>query len=96
MKAQKHTPGPWMNPNLSNEVMTIPNGEIKICRVYAILENDRGEANAKLIAAAPELLDALLLIKKFSYQIDCTSESAKKDIKEALMKAELVIKRALL
>lgn len=55
----KHTPAPWMYPSMSNEVMTAPSGDLKICRVYPISENDNGEANARLIAAAPELLEAL-------------------------------------
>jgi len=55
----RHTPGPWWNPSFSNEVMTTPDGQIKICRVFAVSEENSGEANAKLIAAAPELLEVL-------------------------------------
>ena len=58
----KHTPGPWME---WNDDIKAKNGSL-ICNVYASEQdvgksNGRGESdyNARLIAAAPELLDAL-------------------------------------
>jgi hypothetical protein len=63
MDSNTHTPGPWWNPEHSNEVMTIPRGDIKICKVHAISEDNNGQANAKLIAAAPELLEACIAIR---------------------------------
>ena len=62
----KHTPGPWriierpestvwiqgqQDENGYREVCTLPN--------YLLLQREKTEANARLIAAAPELLEAL-------------------------------------
>ncbi|MDX9747441.1 MAG: hypothetical protein RBT57_02970 [Paludibacter sp.] len=59
-----HTPGPWKT-NYSErypeyDFVTGKNGEI-ICQFFSKSEEDYSnkEANAKLIAAAPELLEAL-------------------------------------
>ncbi len=64
---QKHTPGHWVYHILDNQlpvVFTDDEDGITICQLYD--ENTRmgenaenNEANAKLIAAAPELLEAL-------------------------------------
>lgn len=54
-----HTPGPWayrVDPDLDDNI-TGPNAE-QIARVYAT-DTEAGMANAALIAAAPELLEAL-------------------------------------
>lgn len=61
----KHTPGPWEAakkgyPTTRIEAST---GQI-ICDVNSIHFSGTGEANAKLIAAAPELLEALIEAKK--------------------------------
>lgn len=65
----KHTPGPWGIRNLSSG--EVPNGDIEICGSGAricIIEgsdayhygwNSEREANARLIAAAPDLLGTL-------------------------------------
>lgn len=50
----KPTPGPWWFDG--REVMTVPRGDIKICKVHPISEDDDGSANGKLLAAAPDLL----------------------------------------
>ena len=58
----KHTPGPWINcPSTARGAAP---GKVHVC----YLTEDRGyellpqtEANARLIAAAPELLEALRL-----------------------------------
>lgn len=68
MTNQKHTPGPWEIRDLSSD--EIPNGDIAICGSGAEISiikgsdayhpgwNSEREANARLIAAAPELLTA--------------------------------------
>ena len=58
----KHTPGPW-TVNAYNE---IESGAVRICSVdieetNAGLNGGEGQANARLIAAAPDLLEALRL-----------------------------------
>lgn len=58
MSAQ-HTPGPWFNTSEDDyptgQVSTSPLGSGDICVVY----NDNAKADARLIAAAPMLLEAL-------------------------------------
>ena len=67
----KHTPGPWIGagpsyvdplPKYINEIVADreDDDECKtICYMPVIDEDDETEANARLIAAAPELYDAL-------------------------------------
>jgi len=54
----KHTPQPWRSNDFSSSVYGYIFGDKQaICRVF--LDGDECEANARLIAAAPELLEAL-------------------------------------
>jgi len=59
----KHTPGPWKIIRLDNEVYINPDREsgeyALIARINGTHRRDSQEANARLIAAAPELLEAL-------------------------------------
>ena len=66
MSANKHTPGPWEAVgNLVRSPMVQPQGlskgvQIAECRdAYFLSHTEESKANAHLIAAAPELLDAL-------------------------------------
>lgn len=61
---REHTPGPWsLNPNNSTEVFFGPadsgRDTIDGADVYWCEDFERAEANARLIAAAPELLTTL-------------------------------------
>lgn len=60
MNKPTHTPGPWevaQRPcNGSNQVWPVATGEGRICTV---MDGSRSNANAKLIAAAPDLLAAI-------------------------------------
>lgn len=62
----KHTPGPWINETYSVVASNTPvdGGDI-ICEAPLIFDDSmrRWQANARLIAAAPELLDALKAIR---------------------------------
>jgi hypothetical protein len=68
----KHTPGPWRyrkGDEWSHSVVTdhgtLPDGSENAWTVATLNKNrDEHEANAKLIAAAPELLEALILLEK--------------------------------
>ena len=71
----KHTPGPWWNSS-SNEILGDPMGYIKIGRVFPISEKDDGSANARLVAAAPELLEALIVARKFILKTGVTYDNA--------------------
>jgi hypothetical protein len=52
----EHTPGPWMNPNLDYEVMTVPRGDVKICKLYPLRKAEEVLANGALVASAPAML----------------------------------------
>lgn len=60
-KQAKHTPGPWKvveqtDPPIVSAIT--PRGELDIADVIAQADQDEDEANARLIAASPELLQA--------------------------------------
>lgn len=63
----KHTPGPWRQGGvkeflLNNKCREICADEARIGLVYGISDEDN-KANAMLVAAAPEMLAALLRIR---------------------------------
>lgn len=53
----KHTPGPWAKSALGREVRAADHSAI--CRMATTRCNDESNANALLIATAPELLAVL-------------------------------------
>ena len=59
----KHTPGPWIFDNEIGFIRTDtpPYGEWDVAKVNIV--RAEAKANARLIAAAPELLDALKLMR---------------------------------
>ena len=62
MKAKlKHTPGPWKISKLDRTVISPCNNEFDIADTW---KHDRGktkaQANARLIAAAPDMLELLI------------------------------------
>lgn len=76
----KHTPGPWrVGPYYRHEVV---NDHGLIC--CGPIETEATRANARLIAAAPELLDAL---KECMYEIRDSSPT-KKHALEVIDRAE--------
>ncbi len=63
MSAHKHTPGPWRTAGAQNNGAILVRGSEATSEVAIALQNDRrysAEANARLIAAAPELLEAAM------------------------------------
>ena len=55
----KHTPGPWIIGN-PTEIHDVDGTRIVMCcQTSDDVTDDASEANARLIAAAPELLEAL-------------------------------------
>lgn len=79
MKDLKHTPGPWSHgihinaaQHTTNPCVSIGKEMIEIpSDLYSSFRTKEAEANAKLIAATPELLEALIKIAegsdKYSY-----------------------------
>lgn len=63
MSNAQHTPGPWETLTFSNHELQTDFAMVKIGgRVHMVGYSDEDKANARLIAAAPELLDALKLL----------------------------------
>lgn len=65
-KVNKHTPGPWIARNLSKGIWTVEagsphvHGKIQeVCRIAGPWNPENYRRNARLIASAPELLEAL-------------------------------------
>lgn len=71
MSAPKHTPGPWTNSpprvSLDGDCFVYGPEGLAIARVYGVCprDTDAREANARLIAAAPELYEALKYTHEF-------------------------------
>ncbi len=71
MANAKHTPGPWLQWAGSNIIIRLHSGEdrvedLRICEVAPNTFGDAGRANARLIAAAPELLEACLVFARWA------------------------------
>ncbi len=91
MKTQ-HTAGPWIiqehkDKNFGIDLTEGKKGKV-ICNVtsHYIAEHEEAQANARLIAAAPELLAALqdlVAISKHPYQEMATYKYAQEIIKKA-------------
>lgn len=60
----KHTPGPWSYQEWGRLILDSGQGSsrLQVATVALNTRRDEGTANARLIAAAPELLAAALLI----------------------------------
>ena len=95
MSAKKHTPGPWLARGYdvlkpagrfvayTGPTHTTPEIYPQSCKL-------EDEANARLIAAAPDLLDALKLALECgdACGMDAAYPSARAEIVEAIAKAE--------
>ena len=59
MSNTKHTPGPWTKCFLNGHWhIARKDGRVEIAKVAAYKNREQSTANARLIAAAPELLEA--------------------------------------
>lgn len=56
---QQHTPGPWRVNDINRNTVTSGMMIISKCTSTGLLFTEEDKANARLIAAAPELLEAL-------------------------------------
>jgi hypothetical protein len=54
----KHTPGPWSFDEAERQIWNVDT-EIPICEIWYARQEDHYAANARLIAATPDLLKAL-------------------------------------
>lgn len=86
MKQPKHTPGPWI-------VETYHNGLFKIIKELDKTKSLSGqvwtriEADAQLIAAAPEMLEALEYIKQLLSDGENAMQTIENVIDDAIKKA---------
>ena len=63
-----HTPGPWAHLG-QGEINGVENGgTVDVCSVYLRTVEGRTEANARLIAAAPDLLAALIELEPYMHE----------------------------
>lgn len=99
MNTVKHTPGPWTNPSDKNIPQHIIhheglNGYSTVCYMHLHNDPQLTEANAKLIAAAPELLEALQNVFYQSYDDDTSTEDLMATIDQMRDFAKSAIKKA--
>ena len=86
----KHTPGPWEMDG-SGAVFGPDGDPIMTCGLYAVCfgeGSEEGYANARLIAAAPDLLAACV---EFVRKVECGEARSKRSyaqMKAAIKKAE--------
>lgn len=93
MKEFKHTPGPWIVSRTSGMEIFINHEHDRADRVPGYFaevrrftsDNEQVEANAKLIASAPDLLDSLRLIASakdrdfgIDYAVGCANAAIRK------------------
>jgi hypothetical protein len=76
----KHTPGPWFSQYDDNGFYEIGSEAVSLRLAFTHGEGDTDEANARLIAAAPELLEAL---KDLLYQAKLSENEGGWDFEQA-------------
>ncbi len=54
----KHTPGPWLEVSVASSRYIVTD-ECNICEMFSPRTREERDANQRLIAAAPDLLEAL-------------------------------------
>jgi hypothetical protein len=65
----KHTPGPWKYENVCDDIFEI----YDYVNQETITEYCNNEADARIIAAAPEMLEALMELSKYLFRNDKNS-----------------------
>lgn len=101
MTQAQHTPGPWAlsRPKYSCDRERVKNSEgIQVADVHSHIEDDLvGNANARLIAAAPELLEALEgAIGALEFSVDFARDDEGEDNSEDIEFAQNKLKAAIL
>lgn len=90
----KHTPGPWETLTFSQHELQTDFAMVKIGkRAHMVGYSDEDKANARLIAAAPDLLEAL---QEFVRTMDSLPESDETSLRvwDMYQMAQAAIKKA--
>ncbi|MGK3555402.1 hypothetical protein [Klebsiella oxytoca] len=98
MQEFKGTPGPWVN--VGGWVDAVKPGELSsiVCAISSVADRNPeyvNDANANLIAAAPDLLDALVRLKIEIVLSDVDMEYIESHFRPWLDKAKQAIDKAL-
>ncbi len=73
-----HTPGPWNTSKETDFLIINPVNGVPICQVYGLPCVAEDEANAHLLAAAPELLEALVDLANVAIYANSVQHSGNK------------------
>lgn len=85
----KHTPGPWVRSNHGTVYCEATGGEIAVVsRLNGHVHRDDCDANCALIAASPELLDALIEMLAESDHFKGLPQNILSQAREAIAKAK--------
>ena len=97
----QHTPGPWTftdDPEYNCFYVDAQNGAIGVADVVRLPVKDQGLANARLIAAAPDLLAALIDAESAMFHVLADDGFAtpfdQKAMKDAMQAARAVLAKA--
>lgn len=77
---KKHTPGPWIVFDCDEELEVIPAG--RSGGIALITSQENRDANARLIAAAPMMLEALKQIEEENHRLRAEVAELKEDLLE--------------
>lgn len=89
----KHTPGPWAHRN--GRIYSVDREELTIANVARSADGDYSPANGLLLAAAPELLEALEDLKSELVLSDVDPGYIESHFRPSLNKAAAAIAKAL-
>lgn len=84
-----HTPGPWRVAETTGGKRWIYSGDLRVAKAASDPLRSQRDANERLIAAAPDLLAALLFAEKFIEEDTCRHDSEKGPILSILANAIL-------
>lgn len=87
MSDTKHTPGPWHEGSHRQVVAGEGIKTGTICEVWSWMGIEEADANQKLIAAAPDLLDALVDAVRYAQGGDVLHPAALSRARAAITKA---------
>ena len=88
----KHTPGPWtIEPRKCGSGYWVQAGDVSICEIW---HDDKAEADAHLIAAAPEMFDALCKVMGAFADTEKPTASGLSMFRAAYKAADAAIKKA--